>query len=268
MIHLVVAIPCEARPLLRHFALRGLPRGPFRVYEGAHMRLIISGVGKTNAAAAVAWLAARHGDAAPCAWLNLGTAGHAARPLGQGVLAHKVTDAGNGVNYYPTRLFESPLTGETLLTVERPEPEYPRAAAYEMEAAGFCGAAARFAPWELIHCLKVISDNRMRPVHEVDEKLVTELITENLPAIAAVVSALQGLAGELAAVMAAPPLLTWMTARWRFSQTQRRQVLRLLQRHQALGQAPEALQAALRFCTTPKAALACLEERVEAAARP
>ncbi len=266
MINLVVAIPCEARPLLEHFALRGLPRGPFRVYQGERVRLIVSGVGKANAAAAVAWLAGRHPAAAPCAWLNVGTAGHALRPLGQGLLAHKVSDAASGVNWYPSRLFTAAVEGETLLTVERPELEYLQPAAYEMEAAGFCSAAGRFAPWELIHCYKVISDNRHSPAHQISEDLVRELMTENLTAITAVVAELRTLADELAALEAQPPLLAWMLERWRFSQTQQRQLHRLLQRHEALRQDAQALQEALRFSATAKAALACLQQRVEAAA--
>ncbi|MFQ5487057.1 MAG: hypothetical protein ACE5ET_01245 [Gammaproteobacteria bacterium] len=266
MIHLVVAIPCEARPLLEHFALRALSRGPFRLYEGEGMRLIISGAGKASAAAAVAWLAGRHPEAAPCAWLNVGTAGHALRPLGQGLLAHKVSDAASGTNWYPTRLFTAPVEGDSLLTVDRPELEYVHAAAYEMEAAGFCGAAGRFAPWELIHCYKVISDNRHSPAHHISEDFVRELMTENLTAIAAVVAELRVLTDELATLEAQPPLQAWMLARWRFSQTQQRQLQRLLQRHGALRQNEQALQEALRFCTTAKTALACLRGRVEDAA--
>ncbi len=266
MIHLVAAIPCEARPLLEHFALRALSRSPFRLYEGEGMRLIISGVGKANAAAAVAWLAGRHPETSPCAWLNVGTAGHALKPLGHGLLAHKVSDAASGVNWYPTRLFTAPVEGDSLLTVERPELEYTHPVAYEMEAAGFCGAAGRFAPWELIHCYKVISDNRLSPAHRISEDFVRELMTENLTAIAAVVAELRILTDELAALETPPPLLAWMLARWRFSQTQQRQLQRLLQRHGALRQDEQALREALRFCTAPKAALACLRDRVEDAA--
>jgi len=273
MLHLVVALECEAEPLRRHFGLRATGRAstqssnsPFKLYEGEDLRLVVSGMGQALAAAAVAWLAGRHEGAPRSAWLNVGTAGHALRPVGEGVLAHKVCDAATGECWYPGLVFAAPAARETLLTVARPEREYRHAAAYEMEAAGFCRAAARFAPWELIHCYKVISDNRHQPVHEVNADRVRAWMADNLPAIERLVTTLQGLARQLAAWEDDPPLLDWMSSRWRFSHTRRARLHALLRRHAALGRDSEALRARLRYCRDAAAALAQVEAAVDAAA--
>ncbi len=264
VVNLVVAIPCEARPLLARFKLQPVLRRPFPLYEGEGLRLVLCGVGKTGAAAATAWLAGRQEDGPSDAWLNVGTAGHAARPLGQGLLAARVSDAASGGRWYPGLAFATALPAEHLLTVERPQLEYERPVAYEMEAAGFCAAAGRFAPWELIQCCKVISDNRLSPVHQVDEALVESLMTENLAGLADTVASLRALAAELAAIEADPPLLDWMLERWRLSRSRTARLRRLLQRHQALGGDAAALRDRLRYCTTPQAALARLAAEVEA----
>ena len=74
MIHLVVALRAEARPLIEHFRLRGEPeRSPFALYQGDAMRLVISGVGRVAAAGATAHLATRYPESR-AAWLNFGMA--------------------------------------------------------------------------------------------------------------------------------------------------------------------------------------------------
>ncbi len=260
MIHLVIALPCEARALRHHLRLRSVAQRPFHLYESAAVRLVVSGVGQARAATATAWLAGRSAEDT-CAWLNLGTAGHALRPLGEGLLAHKVVDAASGQAWYPGLAFDPPVSTETVVSVTRPEREYRHGAAYDMEAAGFCTAAAHFAPWELIHCYKVVSDNRHHPVHAVDEALVENLMSDNLTPIMRLIDTLQAITAALDA-RTSPPLLDWMTKRWQFSQTRRARLARLLQRHHALGLDRDALQARLRYCTTARAALDEVETTV------
>ncbi len=265
MIHLIVALPCEARALRHRLRLRSVAHRPFRLYESGTVRLVISGVGQARAAAATAWLAGRSAEDT-CAWLNLGTAGHALRPLGEGLLAHKVVDAVSGQAWYPGLAFDPPVSTETVVSVTRPERDYRHGAAYDMEAAGFCTAAAHFASWELIHCYKVVSDNRHHPVHAVDEAQVEDLMSGHLATIMRLIDTLQAIAAALDA-WTSPPLLDWMTGRWQFSQTRRARLARLLQRHHALGLDTAALQARLRYCTTARAALDAVETEVNRTAR-
>jgi len=54
---IVMATYLEAAPFVRGLGLRRSGKKPFRVYDGEHYRLILSGIGKANAAMATAVLA-------------------------------------------------------------------------------------------------------------------------------------------------------------------------------------------------------------------
>ncbi len=203
MIRLVVALRAEARPLIRRFELAPAGREKFPLWRGAGIDLVISGMGSEAASAATAWLGRRsRGEAA---WINVGIGGHRDLPLGQVVLAHKVVAAGGGAAWYPPLVFEPPCATATVTTVDRPETGYPEDTIYEMEAAGFCAAAARLVSAELIHVIKVVSDNAAAPPSGLTAKRVEELIEGRIDTIAHIVEQTAELAGELEARRAAHP---------------------------------------------------------------
>src|SRR3989338_8741295 len=143
MVNFVIALACEARPIVERYELKAIPRSePFRVYEGNGKRLIVSGVGKIRTASATAFLHAFSGALRNQVWINLGIGGHSERAIGEGVLAHKITDHASGQSWYPPILFEPPCATESILTVDRPETEYREPWVYEMEAAGFYDTAS------------------------------------------------------------------------------------------------------------------------------
>jgi nucleoside phosphorylase len=72
MIGLIAATYLEAEELISLLDLRSVQRDPFPVYEGRGMRLIISGIGKANAAMAAAYLILQGRLRCVC---NLGAAG-------------------------------------------------------------------------------------------------------------------------------------------------------------------------------------------------
>jgi nucleoside phosphorylase len=198
LIRLVVALPAEARPLIRRFGLARVDGGEFPIWHAAETSLVISGVGRAAAASAVACLA---GDEPPAeaAWINVGIAGHRALPLGEVVLAHKVADRTGGRAWCPPLVFEPPCATATVTTVDRPETGYPEETVYEMEAAGFCSAAAQFASAELIQVVKVISDNAAAPPDRLTSGRVEELIEARIETIALIIEQTAGLARELVA---------------------------------------------------------------------
>ena len=81
MIGLVAATSLEAEGIIGCLHLHPAPPSPFPVYEGRDVRLIVSGVGKVNAAMAAAYLILRAPMKCVC---NLGAAGATDddRPLG------------------------------------------------------------------------------------------------------------------------------------------------------------------------------------------
>lgn len=197
MICLVTALPAEARPLVAHFGLRSLDHGgPFRIWEGDGMALVVSGVGKTASAAAVAQLHQRFAGSAIDGWVNVGIGGHRSHSLGTPILAHEVRDGASGETWSPAIPFEPPCRTESVLTVERAERQYQQAAVYDMEASGFYGAALDCGRPGLVQVLKVVSDNLESSVDSVSGADIERLLEASAGTIEEVVSAVARWAHE------------------------------------------------------------------------
>jgi hypothetical protein len=235
VIHIVTALPAEARPLIDHFRLHGKSTsGGFRIHEGNGMAVVTSGPGKVAAAAATALLAGRLEPGSQAAWLNIGIAGHADLEIGQGRLAHRITDRASGQKWYPPRVFDLPLASTGLLTVDTPENEYPEAVAYDMEASGFYPVAGRFSTTELVQCYKVISDNRTQGTGSVTAKQCTRLIAEKLDDIASLVHTLEDLQQQHHDRHRVHDGIRELTRLWHFTVSQQHQLADLARRWRAL----------------------------------
>ena len=190
-LNFVVALPAEAKPIAAFFDLRRqAPHGDFPLYRGASVSLVVSGVGKAAAAAATEFLHRRVGAQDKSLWINLGIAGHGDLPIGEALLAHRITDAASGRHWCPSLVFAPPLRTESLITLDQPAFDYEQAAAFDMEASGFFPTARRFTKPELVHCFKVVSDNRGSPAGAINGKRVSAWITQQQNTLARL---LQGL---------------------------------------------------------------------------
>lgn len=200
MICLVTALPAEARPLVTLLGLRPLDHGdPHPVWEGDGTALVISGVGKTAAAAAVGHLRQRLSGSVIDGWINVGIGGHRSHPLGTPILASEVRDGASGERWAPVIPFEPPCKTDTVLTVEKVERLYPEPAVYDMEAAGFYGAALHCGHPGLIQVLKVVSDNKESGVDSVSAAKVEQLLTASADTIEDLVSTVARWARQTAA---------------------------------------------------------------------
>jgi nucleoside phosphorylase len=146
------------------------------------MACIISGIGKLASAAATAWIAARHDDDAPIAWINLGTAGAATEEPGAIFALNQVIDADSGQRYYPVPGADSSLPGSACLTLGRPSEDYREDTLFDMEASGFMHSALCFSSAELTQSIKIVSDN---PRHKTgkDRPRVSALIHRHIELI-------------------------------------------------------------------------------------
>ncbi len=232
MIHIVCALKAEAQPLIQALRLKGRSEAEFPIYENRNTRLIISGLGKVAAAAAVSYLHMWSGREAR-AWLNFGLAGHAEAERGELYAIHKVMDGDSGECWYPCFCFDTDLPRTSLVSVSRVENDYDQAMLYDMEAAGFMATATRFVTTERTHCLKLVSDNRREGVEQVNAEMAQGMISRRLDEIVAFIDALRDL--EVAEEgREAEEAFAAITARWHFSQYQQKQLRRLLQRWYAL----------------------------------
>lgn len=186
-----VALPCEARPFIRAWRLkRQLANQPFAIYGNPEIVLVISGIGKIAMAAAVAHTMAQFNPPAPPIMLNIGIAGHRSQPIGRCFLVDKVTDADTKRCFYPQLVFDSP--GETLplISLSAPDAEYADDNLRDMEASAFYEIAVKFSSSEMIHCLKIISDNIHTPLSGISEEVVESLLTVRLSEVEALLTTL------------------------------------------------------------------------------
>jgi hypothetical protein len=256
MTHFVVALQAEAKPLIDHYRLERIEDGVFPVFEGGGRRLVVSGVGKVAAAAATAYV----WDTPLDVWVNLGIAGHRARAPGEIARASRVRDASTGARYYPTRVDRSPLDTEGLTTVEAPETAFVSEDLFDMEASGFYPTALRFSTSELVHCVKIVSDNLESGIGALTAKRVRALVENNLDSVTALVGELEALATDLEPLRATTDLQPFLRS-WHFTTSQRRRLSRLLSRHKAFGRSPSTQD--LSTMTTASDVLARLSDELE-----
>lgn len=191
-VHLLVALPAEAKPLRRHFALQRDQRAQAPLYRHGRILLALCGVGSAAAARTVHWLAAHERNrAAGALWINLGIAGHPARALGEAVLASEIEDRESGARWLTTPPAAPPCPLDRLLTLQRPDPTYRWQGLQEMEAAGFYAAARDYAPAARVQCLKVVSDNVRQPSQNINGVLVSDLISRQLQVVEVLIEQLR-----------------------------------------------------------------------------
>jgi nucleoside phosphorylase len=194
----VCAMRCEAKPVIDFYRLKkSRDDNAFDLYRGDDMACIISGIGKLASAAATAWIAARHDDAASIAWINLGIAGAATAEPGAIFALDQVIDADSGQRYYPAPGADSSLSGRACLTLSRPGEDYREDYLFDMEASGFMHSALRFSSAELTQCIKIVSDN---PRHKTgkDRPRVSALIHQHIELIDQQATGLLALNQEIA----------------------------------------------------------------------
>lgn len=265
MLHVLCALKPEARPLVEYFELRPVPKtGPFRICQNleAGITLTLSGVGQSAAERALGFTHDYFAADKSHAWLNLGTAGHAALPTGRAVTLNRVTDAATGQTWFPSRVFPTALPAFELLTLEAPCREY-RAELFDMEGAGFLRAATRLATLELVHIIKVVSDNAARPMEAINGAQVSGLIRENLALIEQDVQQLQRLSREERRLTAPGEEFETVASRWRFTTCQRHRLVALTRKWRVLHPGATSLAKTLAGCTSARQVLECLQRALD-----
>ena len=229
MLYIHTALPAEARPLLDHYALRMHDAyTPFPLYAGDQVRLVVSGVGKTATAAAIAYAYARFADQ-PGPWINVGIAGHKTAPLGKALWVQKAVDTATDTPFFPALAIHPPCDGSVLQTVDLPRADYPADTLFDMEGSAFFQTAQRVVPAELSHSVKVVSDNKEAPWQDLDRQRVERWISDLLPIVEHMRTELESLAAVWRLQRANPPYFERALSQYRFSQTQQNRLRRLLQ---------------------------------------
>lgn len=178
------ALPCEAQPLIKYFNLIKENRpSPFLLYRKDNMVLTVSGVGKIAMAGAVAHTLALFPNTSLPILINIGIAGHKTQSIGNLLLGIKIYDKESAKTFYPQLIGKNWPQTDTIQTSSLPCTNYKEKGMYDMEASAFYEIAVKFSSNELIHCIKIISDNEQSSIKNIHPKKVTEWITDQLQII-------------------------------------------------------------------------------------
>ncbi|MCP4658903.1 MAG: hypothetical protein GY856_26120 [bacterium] len=208
MLHFVVALQPEARPLIEHYGLqRELPAEAFKIFRRDDVALVVSGLGKAAAAAATAYLHLATGGLRNAAWLNVGIAGHGQRRVGEMILADEILDRASGACWQPPPVLGADCATDQVVTVDRVERRFRDGGAHEMEASGFYATALRFAVAELAQCCKIVSDGPAVAPESLSARRVAALIGENMDPLVRIAQELLSLSREVRRLAQDPPAL-------------------------------------------------------------
>jgi adenosylhomocysteine nucleosidase len=173
------ALMAEARPLIDFYRLKQSYSSPFRVWKNDNISIIVTGTGNINVSSAISYLYGKEKDIS--LFLNIGIAGHRTLDIGNIVLSYKIKEKANVKNIiYPSILFDLPMTKKPLLSVDKPSNDYIEDYCFDMEGYSFFHIATKFLPIELVHCLKIISDNEQTTFFNIDEKTISTLVFQNI----------------------------------------------------------------------------------------
>ena len=228
----MVALFCEAKPIITHFNLRKRDSTLFKIYSNQNhsIWLIISGIGSSASSRATKHLALASEADMGTAWLNIGNGGHKDLPLATAILAQRIVDSKTEQSWFPQLVFDPQCLTASVKTVEKPDFNYPDDNVVEMEASGFYSAAESYSTREMVHCMKIISDNSQSPAGKITAAMVDKLISRNLSSIKELVRKLQVLSMEEEERTSDPPFLQECLSRWHFTVTQTHQLKNLLQK--------------------------------------
>ena len=263
MFHIFCALPCEAEPLIQHFKLTELKQFElFRIYQSKdkQISLTITGVGKINAASAICYHHACINTHPADGWLNIGVAGHKNIPVGEVRLINKITDHQNGACWYPQILFDSAVGSEALITLNKPSENY-QDSLFDMEASAFYQMAMRLGTAELIHSLKVISDNADQSTSTVNAANVKKMIAAQTTTINTLILALTVFSDELANTLSEPEHYQKIIEQWHCTQSERIKLSRLL-RQWAIRCSDQDLMQTLAKLKTAKQVINTLYEKI------
>ncbi len=178
----VVALHCEAKPVIDYYRLeKSTQHRKFDLYHNDSICCVVSGIGQSAAAAATAWVATLHISQPVLAWINIGIAGAAQDEVGSLFWVDQILSQ-HAAPCYPIALFESNIVSRGCFTLDDSSTDYKPDLLYDMEASAFFAAATQFSATELVHCLKVISDNNNHPPQRNKAK-VSHLIQQNIDRI-------------------------------------------------------------------------------------
>ena len=196
MIYIFTAFYAEAKSIIANYNLTMQQKQAavrFDIFSNDDIRLVITGVGEINAAAAVANVGGAYGIGAEDVIVNIGSCAAFENEthtmlndkwtgMGEHIyMVNKITEQSTGRTFYPDMLLKSDMEECEAVTVAKPITEAEienlsdnsaqTSCVYDMEAAAVYQAASLFVGPHCMHFIKVVSDSGER----IDQSRITEV---------------------------------------------------------------------------------------------
>jgi len=259
----IVALQAEARPLIDKFKLqKSTDFKTFRIFHNTKHRLIVSGIGQIQAAAATGFLLGLLKDKTE-ALLNVGLAGHGKLAMGTPFLANRLEYKDEDSVYFPPPVLKLATDYSLLQTLDSPEYEYPKPVGYDMEAHAIYSVASKSITREMIQVLKIVSDNPSHPLDQFDAERAVELISAQTPLIEKISEQMESLSNEIINDQDLQALVEEIQSMHRFTQTETHQIERDIQRAACLGLEANDILSLARSSANGKSTISSLRREIK-----
>jgi hypothetical protein len=255
MFFITIALLEEAKPLIEFYKLKSLQNKKFNIFRNENIVLIVTGVGKLKASIATTYLSCLFKSEIN-SYLNIGIAGHANLEIGKLIWVEKIADESIKKNYFPTLLVDVKIPTKSLMTVDKLKEDYEFDFVYDMEGSGFFEAALKFTYVDLIHSLKIISDNKFFKFKELSKEKIYDLISQNLENIDVFIKKLMSLKSK---IQANDIEISSLEEKFRLTQYEKDQIKNLIWKIKALKKDFQ-LEDVLKNCNDKKQIFKLLED--------
>ena len=175
MIHIITATNHEAKFFINYLKLKKINSiKEFQIYFNEKFSLTISGIGKINSAISVCTTYHELGKIKNNCWINIGIAGHSSSIVGELFIINKIIDSASLKNYYPYSPNINKVSQLSCTTYDKVDSKYSNSLS-DMELSGFYQTANKYSYRELIHSLKIVSDNKKIPFNLKEKDKIEKL---------------------------------------------------------------------------------------------
>ncbi len=261
----VVALKEEAQIILEHFKLKAVnEKTIYPIYKNEQEThwLIISGIGRSNAAASTAYLYSFSKASKYTSWVNIGIAGSDKGNYGELYLVDKISTYQGKKSTYPSTMPKTHLPKMHLFTSDIPISDYSTFELIDMEGSAFFDIASKLTSKEFICLMKVISDGPENDFKEITKSKISNLIKENLLKIIDVISYYERLSEEEFQITKKPELFYAIKSKWHFTATQSFKLESLLRRIEVYCNNRD-LEKKIKSCKTSHSVIDVLNSKIK-----
>ena len=261
----VVALKEEAKIIIEQFKLEAVKEKTiFPIYKNEEKThwLIISGIGRSNAAASTAYLYLYSKASKYTSWINIGIAGSNKGNYGDLYLVDKISTYQETKGKYPSTMPKTTLPKMHLFTSDIPILDYSTYELIDMEGSAFYDVASRLTSKEFVCLMKVISDGPQSDIEEITKSKISNLIKINLTKIIDVIRFYEKLSEKELQINEKPKLFYEIKSKWYFSATQSYRLETLLRRIEIFCNKKD-IEEKIKHCDTSSSVINVLNSKIK-----